>query len=651
MREFRPPTRLSRPGSDATLANVQLASGDLTPARAAAALRADLLDTYQSRMRDALGAVLPSLAGDLPVSAAQQATLAQGFWRVLGDSYRKQLGVAPEAAVAGDLASLTAAARAQRTAEATTLVKSLSERFDAFRAAPLSREDQLRRASQVRTFTPLVSVEYGRGVTNGRVLRDFEIQEAITFQSGALSAFHDIEPILLKRNPVAARGIASSLERLGTDLANASSGKRVVDPDVLEKHTDAIMEATETVFPKDWLKRNASADFDLIAGSLDRMQSAAEAGQFHIAEQARIEAYAFFELGPEQRLRGLAQELFTRSEGLFWYGTGSNDGLATLINGRAAPAEIAATRVALDRALSEAEAAVGTGPKSRTTVITNTAIIVFREGLEAVLILAALMASFKGAERRLRRPMWVGVGLALIASAATWVVAQTIMTGLARYGEKLSATVGLIAIGMLLVILNWFFHKTYWTGHLAGLHGKKQAVMTTGGIAFAQLLALGTLGFTSVYREGFETVLFVQALVLATDVATVLIGVLIGIAATVLVGFAVFSLERKLPQKKMLMLTGIMVTWVLVVMVGTTVQIMQAVGWMPVSPIAGLRLPYWSGLWFGVYPTWEGILLQLSAFVFVIGSYLAAEALRKRRRNRAFVRTTALADPARDRVV
>ena len=217
--------------------------------------------------------------------------------------------------------------------------------------------------------------------------------------------------MLLKRNAAAAR---ADRERpssgSGSDLGNASSGKRVVDPDVLEQRTEAIIAATDTLFPEDWLKRDASADFDLIAGSLDRMQSAVEAGQYHIAEQARIEAYAFFELGPEQRLRGLAPELFVRSEGLFWYGSGSNDGLATLINGRASPAEIAANRVALNRALSEAEEAVGTGPKSRTTVITNTAIIVFREGLEAVLILAALMASFKGAQRRLRRPMWVGVG-------------------------------------------------------------------------------------------------------------------------------------------------------------------------------------------------------------------------------------------------
>ena len=195
----------------------------------------------------------------------------------------------------------------------------------------------------------------------------------------------------------------------------------------------------------------------------------------------------------------------------------------------------------------------------------------------------------------------------------------------------------LFFIGMLLVILNWFFHKTYWTGHLAGLHGKKQAMLTTGGIALAQLAALATLGFTSVYREGFETVLFVQALVLATDVATVLTGVLV---------------ERKLPQKKMLMLTGAMVTWVLVVMVGTTVQIMQTVGWIAVTPIEGLRTPYWSGLWFGIYPTWEGVLLQLGAFLFVIGSYLGAEALRKRRRNRAYARSTMLVgEPARERAV
>ena len=55
-------------------------------------------------------------------------------------------------------------------------------------------------------------------------------------------------------------------------------------------------------------------------------------------------------------------------------------------------------------------------------------------------------------------------------------------------------------------------------------------------------------------------------------------------------------------------------------------------------------------MWFGLYPTSEGMLLQLSAFVFVIGSYVAAEAVRKRRRNRAFARGPARSEPLRDHV-
>ena len=90
------------------------------------------------------------------------------------------------------------------------------------------------------------------------------------------------------------------------------------------------------------------------------------------------------------------------------------------------------------------------------------------------------------------------------------------------------------------------------------------------------------------------------------------------------------ALERKLPHKKMLIVTGVMITWVLVVLVGQTVQVMQKVGWVPVTPIEGLELPYWAGVWLGLYPTWEGLIAQAAAATFVIGSYFAAEAVRKR---------------------
>jgi high-affinity iron transporter len=151
-------------------------------------------------------------------------------------------------------------------------------------------------------------------------------------------------------------------------------------------------------------------------------------------------------------------------------------------------------------------------------------------------------------------------------------------------------------------------------------------------LAAAQVLGLAFLGFTSVYREGFETVLFLQAMTLEAGAFTVLQGVALGLAGVVGVYFLVVKLERKLPHKKLLIATGILITGVLVVMVGTTVQTMQKVGWIGVTPIEGLELPYWAGLWFGFFPTWQGVIAQAAALAFVIGSYVAAEAVQRRRR-------------------
>ena len=82
----------------------------------------------------------------------------------------------------------------------------------------------------------------------------------------------------------------------------------------------------------------------------------------------------------------------------------------------------------------------------------------------------------------------------------------------------------------------------------------------------------------------------------------------------------------------MLELTGLLILGVAMIMVGKTVQVCQVVGWVPVHPIGDLRLPYWAGLWFGVFPTWEGLAAQLGVAAFVLGSYVGAEWLHARRR-------------------
>jgi high-affinity iron transporter len=440
------------------------------------------------------------------------------------------------------------------------------------------------------------------------------------------------------------------IDELGTSLADASRGSVVAAPEQLRAATDRALAAIGGVYPNEWKEAAKTADFDVISATLDRLEAAVAAGDWKQAESARLEAYGIFELGPEQRLRGLAPSLFQEIEGYFWYGAGGHDGLVQLVKRRATAQELSATRAALDDALAEAEAQIGTGG-SNVSVAVNSAIIVFREGLEAVLILAALMASLVGEQRRFRRPMFAGVGLALVASALTWVVAQTVLTSLQRYGEKLEAIVSLVAIGVLLLILNWFYHRVYWQENLQDLHRKKRRILAGAGLSLvaAQVAGLVLLGFSSVYREGFETVLFLQAMTLEAGAVAVLEGVALGLLGVIAMFVLVIALERRLPHKKMLIATGLLITWVLVVMVGTTVQTMQKVGWVAVTPIEGVELPYWAGLWLGLYPTWEGVLAQLGAAVFVLGSYVAAEGLRKRRRARLVAHSSSVAAEAEAR--
>ena len=89
------------------------------------------------------------------------------------------------------------------------------------------------------------------------------------------------------------------------------------------------------------------------------------------------------------------------------------------------------------------------------------------------------------------------------------------------------------------------------------------------------ILGLALLGFTSVYREGFEVVLFLQNLRLRYGSGVVLEGVLLGLVFVAAIGYATFFLQRRLPYRRMLVATGVLLGFVLLVMVGESVQEFQ----------------------------------------------------------------------------
>ncbi len=270
-------------------------------------------------------------------------------------------------------------------------------------------------------------------------------------------------------------------------------------------------------------------------------------------------------------------------------------------------------------------------PQSHATVLFNTAAIVFREGLEAVLIFAAVIASFLGANKIRRRPVILGAALAFGAGVGTWFLFDAILGFASPLGPKLEAITGFIAIVVLLVILNWFVHNVYWTGWISRHHRQRRRLLGMAGITAT--VGLVALGFTSVYREGFEVVLFLQALKVKSGGGVVLEGLLIGLAGTAIVGALTFWLHHRLPYKRMLVLTGVMVGTVLVVMIGGTALSFMDLGWIP-SHSTPFEVPVWMGSWFEIYPYWETIAAQFLAATFVVGSYFLARHLRVTRPQR-----------------
>lgn len=265
---------------------------------------------------------------------------------------------------------------------------------------------------------------------------------------------------------------------------------------------------------------------------------------------------------------------------------------------------------------------------SHGAVILNTGLLVFREGLEAILVMAALTASLMGSNGSYRRPIAAGASVAFVASIATWFIAIAVLDKINAPALHIQAATGLLAIVVLLVIMNWFFHHVYWTGWISAHNKRKRSLMADAGQSHSRtMLGLALLGFSAMYREGFEVVLFLQSMRLRAGESVVLQGVAIGLAFTAVVGVLTFAAHQHLPYKKMLIFTGVMLAGVLVVMVGESAQELQLAGWISTTPVP-LPIPDWMGLWFAIFPNVESLGAQAFAGVFVVGSYFVAQYLK-----------------------
>jgi high-affinity iron transporter len=254
----------------------------------------------------------------------------------------------------------------------------------------------------------------------------------------------------------------------------------------------------------------------------------------------------------------------------------------------------------------------------------NSALIILREGLEAALILAAIIAMLKvmGAPAAIRY-IHLGWILALVAGIVTWLAAQTVLTLSGQHRESLEGFISIFAAIALFYVGYWLHTRITAKKWQTFIQDKVQDVLSN-----RRILGLVGISFFAVYREAFEVVLFYQALWLQNEQSHDLIlgGFAAGVAALLAATFVIFRLGLHIPLKYFFGVTGALLYIMAFIFAGTGINQLQAAGWIPTTPI---DFPLQAPL-LGLYPTVEGLMAQ----GLMVCAFIATSVWLKRKRER-----------------
>jgi high-affinity iron transporter len=246
--------------------------------------------------------------------------------------------------------------------------------------------------------------------------------------------------------------------------------------------------------------------------------------------------------------------------------------------------------------------------------------IIFREGLEAVFVIAALLGYLRATGSRSgRRQVLIGIGLAVMASFLTWILLRFIIQIAPVGRELLEAVVSLVAVGMLFWVSFSLVSRLDRQRWMEFLRAQAWATMASG-----SALGLIGLGFTAIYREGFETALFYEVLLGLSKYAElyVLAGFLTGLAALFVVAWLTLRVGRKLPIKTFLTVAVSIVMFLSVAMFGQAVRELQEAGFINATSLIGIvpRIPRTVAEFTGLHPTVETLTAQAVLLsVYVVG--------------------------------
>jgi high-affinity iron transporter len=270
---------------------------------------------------------------------------------------------------------------------------------------------------------------------------------------------------------------------------------------------------------------------------------------------------------------------------------------------------------ALAALLGRAEPAITGSERSFGRAVFFSATLALREGVEAALLIAALLAIVaRTGEPDRKRWVHAGWGTAAGAGAITWFAARHFvqMSGLGR--ETLEGAAALLAAAVLFYVSYWLFAKreaARWMGYLRAKAGSGQAAFSLFGISFL-----------AVYREAFETILFYQPIIARPGAAAPAgLGAVIGAALLVGLVIAYGRAGKFAPPRSFFTFSTVLLYGLAVVFTGQGIAALQTTGYLPLHPVA---LPHVAAL--GIYPTLEtyaaqAVLVALAVAAAVVTRY------------------------------
>ena len=391
----------------------------------------------------------------------------------------------------------------------------------------------------------------------------------------------------------------------------------------LEKSKGLISEMTDTKVEKpkkalgtatDTQKSGVRSEVDTIRDMLETMLSQYQKGQYAEAFTSARSAYLDSYEHVEVPLRSIDPDFTLQVELEF-------SQLRQLISEKADYSKVQEAAVKVRHSLDESERLVtGTGEIAPAIAFTSSFAVIFREGLESVLILGAILTYLEASRNtKYKKYVFQGIVIAIAATAVTWAVASYIIEISGTNRELIEAVAALSATAVLFYVSFWILNKIEHKKWMEFVKAKVWQASTTGGV-----MVFVMLSFFTVYREGFETVLFYEAMFGFAKHMEMFVGLgfVLGIGVLLAVYYITRKLGKRLPLKMLFGLTMGVGAYLSVAFLGNAIRELQNLDILPFTSLLGTipRLDINMAKMTGIYPTVESLVGQ----AILLGVYLVA---------------------------